>query len=519
MSNTQPESGSYRAYRAACPGCGAPVEFRSAQATHAVCQYCSSTLVRSGEQLARVGKMAELFEDHSPLQLFASGVFENQAFTVLGRLQYGWQDGTWSEWYCIIDSNKSSTDAGNVPKNLDEGVAVAYLSEDNGQYVWMREIALKSELPPAQNLRLGMTTALGGVSYQVTANRTVYLKSAAGELPRLPPLNQPFGTVELRNEKGQVVTLEYLPDGARAFAGVGINLSGLQLKGLRDEQAKEEKGGRQFSCPNCGAAVQLALGSSKTITCGSCNSVIDTSQGAGKELLAAKQDEPVTPLISLGSVGELQGTKWQVVGFQHRIGTSAGDDESFGWDEYLLYHPKDGFSFLVDSTDGWSLARPTGGAPAHKPGSSVATYLGKTYHQEWAYRAETTYVLGEFFWRVKRGDSTQNIDFKNGLYTLSREQSADEIVWSRGDPMDANKVAAAFKLKDNAEAFKREDVAPFQAASSVGMGTVWLIVLILVVILLIAMCSSRCDPRVENCSSSSYRSGSSGSGWGGGGHK
>ena len=67
-----PDSSQQRYYRAPCPGCGAPVEFRSAQSTHAVCPYCQSTVVRQGDTLARTGKMAELFDDFSPLQLFAS---------------------------------------------------------------------------------------------------------------------------------------------------------------------------------------------------------------------------------------------------------------------------------------------------------------------------------------------------------------------------------------------------------------------------------------------------------------
>ena len=47
-----------RFYRAPCPACGAPVEFKSAQSTHAVCAYCQSTVVREGEVLERIGKIA-----------------------------------------------------------------------------------------------------------------------------------------------------------------------------------------------------------------------------------------------------------------------------------------------------------------------------------------------------------------------------------------------------------------------------------------------------------------------------
>jgi hypothetical protein len=46
---------------------------------HAVCGYCQSTVVRSGEVLTRLGKMAELFDDHSPLQLMASGRISSMA--------------------------------------------------------------------------------------------------------------------------------------------------------------------------------------------------------------------------------------------------------------------------------------------------------------------------------------------------------------------------------------------------------------------------------------------------------
>src|SRR4051812_22996462 len=94
---------SQRKYVAPCPGCGAPVEFRSAQSTYAVCSYCNSTVVRDGETLSRVGKMAELFEDHSPLQLMAAGRWQGKTFTVVGRLQYRSSSGAWTEWNALFD--------------------------------------------------------------------------------------------------------------------------------------------------------------------------------------------------------------------------------------------------------------------------------------------------------------------------------------------------------------------------------------------------------------------------------
>ena len=82
-----------RSYSAPCPGCGAPVNFASAQASIAVCPYCRSTVAREGEVLKRIGTMAEVFEDYSPLQLGATGMApagpdgRRHAFTLIGRLQ------------------------------------------------------------------------------------------------------------------------------------------------------------------------------------------------------------------------------------------------------------------------------------------------------------------------------------------------------------------------------------------------------------------------------------------------
>ena len=121
---TQPTQ---RYYRAPCPGCGAPVEFKSAQSTHAVCGYCQSTVVRSGEVLTRLGKMAELFDDHSPLQLMASGRIQQGGkdvpFTLIGRLQYKGDAGVWTEWAAFLNDGTLAT-----------------LGEDNGAYVFTRPI-------------------------------------------------------------------------------------------------------------------------------------------------------------------------------------------------------------------------------------------------------------------------------------------------------------------------------------------------------------------------------------------
>ncbi len=507
---------SQRSYRAPCPGCGAPVNFLSAQSTHAVCGFCQSTVVRNGETLARIGKMAELFDDHSPLQLQASGVWTagsvKKPFTLVGRLQYKYAEGTWTEWHAVLVDGTS-----------------AYLSEDNGAYVFSTPLEAQGNVPAAASFKVGSSTTLNGKPYSVASNQTVALLSAQGELPRLPQLGKPFAMVELRSQGtsdvglvgGEVLSIDYSSQPPTLSVGAAVLLEDLQLTGLREESAKEEKG-RQFACPNCGAQVAVTLASSKSITCASCSSIIDVSGGIGGELKHALQDEPVAPLIPLGTTGQLQGVQWQVVGFQHRMGTDVSDpsdaDEQFGWDEYLLYNRKRGFTFLVDATDGWSVVKPTTGAPVMAEGGKSATYLGQRYQLKENYKAETNYVAGEFYWQVTRGQTTENRDFANGKSMLSLEKAPNEVMWSVGGQIDSDAVAKAFKLEAKKDLLKRSDATPAGKLSGVGCLT---IIVILVVVLFFLFLMSRCSSDNASSGTNSGRTsgGSYGGSSGGGGHK
>ena len=495
------ESASQRLYRAACPGCGAPVEFRSAQSVYAVCSFCRSTVVRQGDTLSRVGRMAELFEDHSPLQLLATGHWQGKAFTLVGRLQYRAPAGAWAEWIASFEDGSQ-----------------AVLGEDNGAYVFSRPAAIGRDVPEASRFRVGATTAIDGKPFEVASNQRAALVSAQGELPKLPALGQAFSMVELRSADGEVLTIDYGVGPPQLARGNSVRLEDLKLAGLREDSAKEERA-RQFNCPNCGASVEVALAASRSVACRSCHSVIDMSQGLGGELRHAQQDEALEPLIPLGTVGQLQGAQWQVVGYQHRIGHEPGDDESFGWDEYLLYNRQRGFIFLVDSQEGWSVVKPTTGAPALSPGEQSATYLGTRYQLKYSYEAETTYVAGEFYWPVERGQKTFNRDFAKAASLLSMERTPGEVTWSSGSTIESDTVAKAFNLEQKKELLKRSDAGPTTQGGGMGCGTI--ILLFAIILILLVVIKACMDDTGSGFSGGAPRTGGGSFGGysGGGGHK
>ena len=140
-----------------------------------------------------------------------------------------------------------------------------------------------------------------------------------------------------------------------------------------------------------------------------------------------------------------------------------------------------------------------------------------------AYKAETSYVAGEFYWQVKRGQTSYNQDCASGSSLLSSEQVGSEITWSVGNKLAHSTVATAFHLKDRVGDFKRSAESPF-ASEGEGVGVLgWIVILFFVLILLFAITrqSRSCDPQYENCASSGARvgGGSYGSYSSGGGHK
>jgi len=178
---------------------------------------------------------------------------------------------------------------------------------------------------------------------------------------------------------------------------------------------------------------------------------------------------------------------------------SGGSDEAEAWREYLLYNRQEGFAFLVDTNEGWSVVRVLTGVPEVRGQS--ATWYGTTYARRWTYASETTYVLGEFYWKVEAHQRTQHEDYEGSASGhrafLSKESTASETTWSAGESIPAPMVAQVFGLDAAAGAQLQRGGAMGGGGPSlgglVGAGGLisWpkLILLLIVVLILLAWCS------------------------------
>ncbi len=204
---------------------------------------------------------------------------------------------------------------------------------------------------------------------------------------------------------------------------------------------------RSISCPNCGGAVELhGFAHTLSVVCPQCMTVLDASTPEVQILQKFETKTQTKPTIPLGSRGKIGDTQYEVIGFQVRQ-VSTGDD-SYSWDEYLLFNPYKGFRYLTEYNGHWNFVHVETALPEQlrSAGRPEVRFGGQIYRAFDSMTASTVYVLGEFPWRVHVGESVGCQDFVAPPLMLSSESTAGEVTWSRAEYMTGSQIWQAFKL-------------------------------------------------------------------------
>ena len=184
------------------------------------------------------------------------------------------------------------------------------------------------------------------------------------------------------------------------------------------------------------------------VVCIQCLSVLDATDPNLKILQTFQAKERVHPLIPLGAQGKLKGEQFEVIGFQQR-GTES-DGETFSWREYVLFSATQGFRYLSEYDGHWNLIAAVKGLPVsgkeNRP--TPINYLSKNFRHYSTSVASTTFVMGEFPWQVRVGDSVVCMDYVAPPLMLSSETTDDERTWSLGEYTSGEELWQAFLLKD-----------------------------------------------------------------------
>ncbi|MEG3145434.1 DUF4178 domain-containing protein [Sphingomonas sp. RT2P30] len=205
-----------------CPNCGAAIRFRSANLPVKVCDYCRSAIVRSGDHLQAMGRIAEVPEDVSPLQIGSRGEDEGISFELIGRVRWRWSGGGWNEWLALRADGST-----------------AWIGEAMGRFMVLYEAkpgqgnAVMRRLREDKEVIVGTASTIAGTDYVVTDVKEAVCAGSAGELPFSAPLGLTIRSIDLMARDGRCASIQKDRGEVTAYSGRYASLADLRASNLR----------------------------------------------------------------------------------------------------------------------------------------------------------------------------------------------------------------------------------------------------------------------------------------------
>ena len=156
-----------------CPGCGAQISFKTGSSIVTVCEFCKSVVARGDRNIEDLGKVADLVDTGSPLDVGLKGVYHGAPFELTGRAQLGHEaGGIWDEWYAAFADGRWG-----------------WLAEAQGRFYMTFQQSLPPEIriPPVEDLGLGQPVEVmpGSVPLTVAEKAEARALSAKRSCPYL----------------------------------------------------------------------------------------------------------------------------------------------------------------------------------------------------------------------------------------------------------------------------------------------------------------------------------------------
>lgn len=205
-----------------CPSCGAAVPVRSSALPYVTCGTCQTLIRREGEHIEAIGKVAVLPFDVSPLQLGTTGSWRGIGFTLVGRVRWGWQDGSWNEWLAEGADGKAR-----------------WLGEAMGSYLISEEHPELLDLPPIRAFTAGEPLArdaevtIGESRFEASDIKEATCLGSEGDLPILTAVGAAITSIDFRSPDGAALSLQRDESGSSAWLGEYLELGQLAPANLR----------------------------------------------------------------------------------------------------------------------------------------------------------------------------------------------------------------------------------------------------------------------------------------------
>lgn len=199
-----------------CPNCGAPVELLWSGAIQTVCSFCRSILVRDYLDLRKVGEVADLPQDSSPIQIRTEGIYKNKPFVIVGRILYEYDQGGWNEWHAVFNDGSSG-----------------WISDAQLEYDVSFLVKTPQILPPSGDAYRGKQYVLENIPFQVTSRTAAHYRGVEGELPFEYWDKSDVVFADLRSRDGKFGTIDYTDNPPLLYLGEPAEFKDLHFRNLR----------------------------------------------------------------------------------------------------------------------------------------------------------------------------------------------------------------------------------------------------------------------------------------------
>lgn len=201
-----------------CPSCGAALQQNNAASKSISCIYCGQTSHINTDKLEVAGQQHLLIDYGSALSYGSSNRLRNQAFTILGRVRYEYEDGFWDEWYVEREDGT-------------EG----WIQEDDGSFIFFEPAAGTPLNVNFNDIQVGQTYNFAGEVQStfntvfITSKGRATIKGGSGEIPfKIIPGEKADFIEGISN--GQIVTLEWQDGKYVGFLGNTFDIEELETE-------------------------------------------------------------------------------------------------------------------------------------------------------------------------------------------------------------------------------------------------------------------------------------------------
>jgi hypothetical protein len=398
-----------------------------------ICDYCKTAIYWDKESALRAGEKSADLPDSPRFKIGATGKIKGRSFTILGRLHYAHETGTWNEWFIEMENGE-----------------IMWLTEDERELFLESPLKLTEPVPPHSELTLGMRVKLNGKEGVIEEIGEAGCLGGEGQIPFQVEIGEVYPYADGSSPDGSSsFGLEYDPATGKATAFFGRIIDFKEGKPAAEgRETAVSRVGEVIRCKSCGKPYEgPRVETTGMVVCAACGAGLQLDEAEIRVVGKNKGKQPNFTL-NIGSPVTLEHIRYEVMGRLYYVETEEG--VQYVSMEYVLYNPELGYLWLSEEDGHFTVSR-TIHTRVPIPPISVAQMpvrVGdETFKIYESGELTLRWVDGALPWVAVVGEKTRYTHLINPPDYVDREITGKEVEVFRGRYVGRDQMQAAVGAK------------------------------------------------------------------------